>query len=150
MSFDPTREPKLPNYAARLAGIPTWALEAEMGRRGEAPEADLAIRLPGVTIDPVANLLAWRGEEYLVGGRMMEVLYGIARMQQRGFRRVNSKRLAHEIWRGWDEPDALQCLRTYIGYILRRFPGLIVREVADGRTRAYSFALEAPAREAVA
>lgn len=143
---------KMANWPVRLANTPTWALRAELGRRAEEPDEDLAVRLPGLTVDPAANTVTWRGDEYLLGGRSMEVLYAIATAQASGMTRVSSVVLARRVFRGFGDAEALANLRTYVSYLRRRFPGLVARDSGTGWYRAYRLVVDdpAPAAEGVA
>lgn len=117
--------PAIPtNWPARLAHVPTWALEAVLAQRGTIAERDATVHLPGLAIDPVASSLVWRGREHIVTGRTMEVLYALAQEHACGRHRVLLRHLAKVVWGNTDRSN-LETARTYVSDIRKRFPGLI-------------------------
>lgn len=134
----------------QLGGVPTWALEAELVRRGEAPAAEKAIRLPGLVVAPTENTVIWRGEDHAIGGRAMEVIYALAILHQRGFASGSARRIATTVWRGFSEGDALQNLRCTLWMLRRDFPGLVISDHVGTRHATHRLALDPPAVEAVA
>lgn len=134
-------------WRGQLGGVPTWALEAELERRGDAPAQDRVVRLPGLTVDPVQGLVTWRGDDYVVGGRRMEVLYGLATARRDGFRRLRQEVLAHRIWLGFDAEEAKQNLRVTAMYLRKQFPGLF-DAVRVGTEVAVGLVLDEPATDA--
>jgi len=132
-------------WTARLRGVPDWALREELARRGAEADTEAAVHLPGVTVDPVAGQLVWRGDAYLVGGRAMEVLYALALAHAAGRRQVRTDVLAGRVFRGWERDGALKSLRTTIHDLRRRFPGLLPHAVGGrGDYGFYRLATDAP------
>lgn len=128
-------------WTSRLGHVPSWALEEELQRRGEAAQTDPVVDLPGLRVDPLANTVTWRGVEHHLTDRETEVLYALALSRASGRRRVRSAVVAHGVWRGFDERSAVENLRTYVHYLRKRLPGLIARRVKG----TYELDLDGPA-----
>lgn len=120
------------NWTTRLAGVPDWALREELQRRGEEADTDQAVHLPGLTVDPVAGQVVWRGERHRVGGRAMEIVYALALAHQQGRRRVRSDLLAARVFRGWDQAAARASVNVTLSNLHDRLPGLAVTERLRG------------------
>lgn len=119
-------------WTRRLSGVPDWALREELMRRGEEPDQDQAVRLPGLVVDPVGGEVVWHGVSYAVTGRTMEVLYALALAHAAGRRGVRSNVLAARVFVGFDHRDAIASLRTYITQTRRRIPGLLPMSSSGG------------------
>lgn len=128
-------------WRQQLACVPTWALEQEMARRADrlGPEA---VDLGELVVDPVGGRVRWRGDDYVLTGRAMEVLYALALAHRDGRLRTAPRALALAVWRGWEVEDARRSLRSYLTVLRRRFPGLIVGGFGQGR--GHGLAVEAP------
>jgi DNA-binding response OmpR family regulator len=135
-------------WTNRLAHVPSWALSEELQRRGEEDDRDQRVVLAGLVVDPIGSSVTWRGDEYAVGGRQMEVLYALALDRAGGRRRVATRRLAERVFRGFEREGACANLRVVMAVLRRRFPGLI-DSVWIGSRVAYGLALaDAPAAAA--
>jgi DNA-binding response OmpR family regulator len=130
-------------WTARLHRVPTWALVEELCRRGEEPDRDQAVRLPGLVVDPVQSEVTWRGDGYALGGRKMEVVYALALALADGRRRVAGERLARAVFRGFEHRDAMRNLSSTVHDLGQQIPGLLTR-VPAGVHAAYGLALDAP------
>jgi DNA-binding response OmpR family regulator len=126
-------------WTGRLAHVPTWALSEELQRRGEIPAVDQAVHLPGLTVDPVGSTVVWRGVEYPLCGRKMEVLYAIALWRAKGHRRMPSRTLSMAVFRSARRDD-VQNARVHVRYLRQQFPGLLPPMGALG----YELALDEP------
>lgn len=133
------------NWAKALGEIPTFALTAELERRGvrEAPDP-VAVELPGLTVDPVGSTVVWRGDEYAVSGRQMEMLYVLAVARRDGRRWLATPRLGYEVFRGFDPESARFSTQTYLCYLRKRFPGLIESVRTGGTNTAHGLVLDEP------
>lgn len=132
-------------WRTRLAHVPTWALELALAGRTSAPGPD-AVDLGDLVVDPVGGLVRWRGDDYVLTGRAMEVLYALAVAHRAGRRRAKPLALAHAIWRGWEPAGALENLRFHVSRLRRRFPGLI--DGGYGPGRGYGLAVDDAPRRA--
>ena len=129
---------------------PTWVLEQELSRRRNGVRETAAIRLPGLEVDPAASRVVWRGLARDLSGRRMEVLYALAQESVKGKRRVGRDYLAHRVFFGMDLPAAVESLRTYVSYLGKEFPGLLLT-ASEGRRIGLGYGLNLPAvEEAVA
>jgi hypothetical protein len=120
-------------WTRALASAPDWALREELERRGEEPETDPRVRLPGLAVDPVAGYVLWRGVAYGLGGRQMEIVYALARAHLAGRRRLRSDVLAARIYPDWDGVSAGEGLWSHCRNLRRAVPGLLVSERLGGR-----------------
>ncbi len=120
-------------WTRHLASVPAWALREELERRGEEPDTDPTIRLPGLEVDPVAGLVVWRGVAYGLGGRQMEIVDALARAHLAGRRRVRSDVLARRVFPDWDTGTTGECLWSHCRNLRRAVPGLLVSERLGGR-----------------
>lgn len=122
MAYEPTWSPDY--WRRRLAGAPTWALVDEMTRR-EPAASTTALTLGDLVVDPIRSAVRWRGDEYVVPGRRMEVVYALARAHLAGRTALDAPTLAWMIWRGWEQAEATANLRECISLIRRVIPDLI-------------------------
>lgn len=131
-----------------LKEVPDWALRDEVAWRDEIAPIDRVVALPGLVVDPVGNTVTWRGDDYVLGGRGMEVILALALARREGRIRVRADVLAELVWRGWETEQALANLRSYVCGLRARFPGLVASRRGLGRV-AYELALaDAPAAAA--
>jgi len=112
-------------WAATARRLPTWALEEELRQRCRIQDEHPRVVLPGLVVDPIQNLVVWRGEEHVIGGRKMQVLYEIARAVARGVRGVTCAWLAATVWRGYAE-TAVANARVVVHELKKVLPGLVV------------------------
>lgn len=129
-------------HRALLREVPTWALQEELARRdGHAAEiAAPSASVRGFFIDPIANLVRWRGDTYEVGGRQAEMLYALALARKRGRRRVPAAWLAVTVFRGFTQETADTNVRQTLHDLGQRFPGLLL--MSGNRRLGYGLNLD--------
>lgn len=128
MSAAPT-----PDYWQRtLAQAPQWALEDELARRADEIAHVAAIRVGDLLVDPVSSLVRWRGDDYVVRGRQLEIVYALAVAWTRGVWRVRGPDLAAMVYRGFEGREAMASLRQTLGAFRRRVPDLVLSRRNSG------------------
>lgn len=132
-------------WQQQVRRTPTWALKEELARREVVPARDSStgsvVQLPGIVVDPVGSVVRWRGEEYALSGRRMEVLYALASARQKGCRRLRCKWIAEAIFRDWEEEGGRRNVRMKVTLLRKQFPGLIDRH-RIGMEVAYGLVLD--------
>ncbi len=112
-----------------LAAVPTERLVAELARRRPVEEAHpeplgstvTTRKLPGLTIDLHERSMIWRGHEYRLGPRQLELLAALGNVWPRG---LTYGRLAEAVW-GESSASAINIARVTRRTIERHYPGLI-------------------------
>jgi hypothetical protein len=130
-----------------LAAVPVWALEDELARRREAALGLDAIAVGDeLLVDPIASLVRWRGVDYHLSGRLLDVCYALALGWLNGRPRLRSTSLAQMVWRGRAAPDAQRSLWQAVAALRRRVPGLIGGGYGPGIGYHFQLASDSPAR----
>ena len=129
-------------FARWLQDMPTWLIEAELARRGRLERArPTALVLGDLEVDAAASRVWWRGEEHVVVGRRMELLFALAQETARGHARTPVAVLASRVFRSMHPRDAQASVRTYACYLNRELPGLM----RMGRTAGVGYGLNVDA-----